>query len=80
METVLRAMGPDTTRLTRTVWLGVKPLAPEQRQRLIAKYGNVGARLSHENEQIRRVLNPEATQTLALSGTRGRRRARARRA
>jgi hypothetical protein len=77
-ETVLRAVGPDTTRLTRTVWLGVSPLAPEQRQRLLETFQQVGPRLLRENERIRRILVPEVTEALAIHGVRGRRRARTR--
>lgn len=79
METALRAVGPETTRLTRTVWLGAKPLAPEQRQRLLDTLGEVSPRLSRENDRIRRLLTPDTTATLAIPGARSRRRARARR-
>jgi len=80
VETALRVVGPDSTRLTRTAWLGAKPLAPEQRQRLLATLGEAGSRLSQENERIRRILTPDTTATLAIPGARARRRARARRA
>jgi len=79
-ETVLRAVGPDTTRLTRTVWLGAKPLAPEQREKLLSTLGPIGPRLSRENERIRHALVPDMTETVAISSSRSRRRTRAKRA
>jgi hypothetical protein len=79
VETALRAVGPDSTRLTRTVWLGAKPLAPEHRQRLLETLGEASSRLAQENERIRRMLVPDTTATLAIPGARARRRARARR-
>jgi hypothetical protein len=73
-ETLLRTVGSGATRLTRTVWLGMKPLAPEQRERMRSDLAEVGPRLAAENDRIRRQLAPEATEILAV-GVRRRRHA-----
>ena len=77
-ESLLRTVGLDTTRLTRTVWLGMRPLSPEQRERMHEDLAELGPQLAKENDAIRRILAPEATEALSL-GRRSRRHARARR-
>lgn len=58
-ETLLRAHGPAATRLTRTVWLGLKPtLTPEQRRRLLDASRRTDDDLRRENDAIRSVLDP----------------------
>ncbi|MBL7499976.1 hypothetical protein I6A84_04700 [Frankia sp. CNm7] len=83
-EILLRALGPGTTRLTQTVWIGTKPLAPEQRQRLLDRLAEVGPRLSRENDAISHIFAAGKTEVLTrftggkkteilTRGTRGRR-------
>jgi hypothetical protein len=74
-ETLLRTVGVGTTRLTRTVWLGMRPLAPEQRERMRRDLAQLGPRLVWENDTIRRILTPDSTEILSV-GARGRRQAR----
>jgi hypothetical protein len=77
-ESLLRNVGVNTTRLTRTVWLGMRPLSPEQRERMYRDLADLGPQLARENDAIRRILASDSTEVLSL-GVRSRRHARGRR-